>query len=190
LNFGAGSYAPIHRRVQIERKVLQFRPDLILYFAHQDETIGSLQWLSKSVSAGTDLDDSCLDDLVRVAEITPETPDGVTYIRLNDRLVPILSCIYERIVNDCREASAHLLWIYLPVPGVEDARINPGLYAKLAREAGMETLDLSDWLVGVSAAAVSLDSDHHPNAEGHRLIAARLFEALRARLGFAGQAGP
>jgi hypothetical protein len=190
LNFGAGSYAPIHRRVQIERKVLQFRPDLILYFAHQDETIGSLQWLSKSVSAGTDLEDSCLDDLVRAAEITPETPDGVTYIRLNDRLVPILSCIYQRIVNDCREASANFLWIYLPMPGVDDPRINPGLYTKLAREAGMETLDLSDWLTGVSATAVSLDSDHHPNVTGHRLIAARLFEALRGRLGLVGEAGP
>ncbi len=191
LNFGAGGYSPIHRRMQIERKVLQFRPDLILYFAHQDETIGSVQWLSKSVSAGTDLEDSCLDDLVREdAKITPETPDGVIYIRLNDRLVPILSCVYQRIVNDCREASVDLLWIYLPMPGVDDPRINPALYTKLARDAGMETLDLSDWLTGVSPTAVSLDSDHHPNAEGHRLIAARLFEVLRGRLGFVAETGP
>ena len=182
LNFGAGGFAPIHRRLQIERKVLQFRPDLILYFAHQDETVGSLQWLSRAVTGGIDLEDGCLADLVRQAGISNEIPDGIVYLRLNERLQPILSCIYQRIVKDCRAASVDLLCIYLPMPGVDDPRIKPALYMHLARDAGMEVLDLSDWLADVSASAVSLDSDHHPNPEGHRLIAERLFQALSARL--------
>jgi hypothetical protein len=183
LNFGAGSYFPIHRRVQIERTVLQFRPDLILYFAHQDELFGSVQWVSRAVSRRIDLEDSCLDDVIRRCGITRETPDGVIYARLSQQLIPVLSCIDQRIAQSCRTAATDLVWVYLPMPGVEDARINPRLLAKLAGDAGIKVLDLTDWSTGFAPTETTLsDGDHHPSALGHRLIAERLLKALQGLL--------
>ncbi|MBX3440219.1 MAG: hypothetical protein KF861_22205, partial [Planctomycetaceae bacterium] len=85
LNFGTGRHWALQRRVLVDRKVLAFEPDVLIYFAHQDEAQGPVAQLTRLVHQRIPLPYPFLDDIMAEAEITPETPPGVISVRLSDR---------------------------------------------------------------------------------------------------------
>jgi hypothetical protein len=182
VNFGTGMSDAIHRRVLIERKVFGFGPDALYYFAHQDEFLMPPRHLARLVARGTPLPYPSLADVVRRAGITPDTPWGVTSNRLQPFGRDIAVGLYRGLVRECRERGVLPVWVYLPVPGVVQVRARAADLVGAAAEAGFVTLNLEDWPGGHAPAEVKLgEKDYHANALGHRLIAGRLFEALRAR---------
>jgi hypothetical protein len=182
LNFGCGQHYPIHRRLQIEHKILPFEPDLIVYFAHQDELYSSARHLASAVYRGIDLEDSCLDDLVRRAGITVGASEALVHAAMEQHHAEILRCLYRRMVERCRAAHTELLYVYLPIPGDHDLPFDPRVCLTFAKEAGLSTVELADWWGRRAPEEVLLGPlDHHPNPLGHRLLADALEEVLRAR---------
>lgn len=183
LNFGVGRYGPVHRRLQIEHKVLPFQPDLVVYLAHQDEMYTAAKRIAPAVSHGIELEDPCLDDIVQQAGITKDTSAAMIQVKLEAFPLDILRCVNRRIVETVRDAGADLLYVYLPVPGEHDLPFDPKLCLSFAQETGFDTADLSKWEGDRPPLDVLLRAgEHHPNALGHRLIADQLEPILRERL--------
>jgi hypothetical protein len=184
LNFGVGRYSPLHRRLQIEHKVLPFRPDLIVYFAHQDELYTSAKRLGPAAYHGLDLEDSCLEAIVRGAGIEDRSSSAMLQLRIEQHPAEILDCVYRGMAEAGRSIDASLLYVYLPIPGDHDLPFDPRLCLPMAQAAGLEAMDLSGWEGDREPAEVLLNSlDHHANALGHRLLADALEPLLRERLG-------
>src|SRR5262249_55429453 len=95
LNFGTGKRFAIHRRVLLDRKVFAFSPDVVLYFAHQDELQGTTQHLAMLIERRNRLRYPCLEDVVRKAGITPDTPPGVALARLQPLGLEVVGGMYR-----------------------------------------------------------------------------------------------
>lgn len=182
LNFGVGKYTAIRRRALLEKKVIEFAPDVVLYIAHQDELQSPVFDIADLVSNGLIDDDPCLLNILVNADIDDNTPLGVIRNRMQalEPAQEILRCTYARIIADCREHSIVPVWVDLPMPGQFEIPGAPELAHDLAQQAGFPILDLTHWADGYELAEVKLHADaHHANAKGHRLIAERLLEELR-----------
>lgn len=91
-----------------------------------------------------------------------------------------MACVYRGIVEDCRRRDILPVWIYIPMPGIAAISVDTDEMLTLAREAGFVVIDLSDWAEGYEPREVKLGEEaYHANELGHRIIAERLYEALR-----------
>jgi hypothetical protein len=80
----------------------------------------------------------------------------------------------------CRERGITPVWVYLPMISSvhREDLADPG--RGYAEAAGMKTMELHKCYGGMGLEELKVsDVDHHPNQRGHRLIAARLLEAMR-----------
>jgi D-alanyl-lipoteichoic acid acyltransferase DltB (MBOAT superfamily) len=179
LNFGTGKSHAIHRLTLIERKVLAFNPDAIYYVAHQDEYLGTVRHLTMLLDRRNELP-VYLSEIVQQAGIRSETPPGQVEARLQSFAPQILRGIYADIVQQCRQRGTLPVWIYLPLPGVRDAKFESLPLMELAKESGFIVLNLAKWDAGHAPEAVKADR-YHTNALGHQLIAERLGTLLRER---------
>jgi hypothetical protein len=182
LNFGTGMSWVIHRRVLIERRVYAFEPDAIYYFAHQDELLGPVRHLAKLVARRDELPYPCLVDVVRQAGIKSGMSWGAVEARLQPFGQEIVVGMYRDLVDDCRRRSILPVWVYLPMPGIVDVPVKSSDLVSAAEEAGFVVVNMANWSEGYAPADVKLsEHDLHANALGHRVIADRLFEAMRER---------
>jgi hypothetical protein len=182
LNFGVGLSSALHRRVLVERRVFAFEPDALYYFAHQDEFDTAIRHLARVHGTGTQLPYPCLADVMRKAGITSATAWGAAEQMLRPHARELLLCIYRDLVDDCRKRGVLPVWVYLPMPGVVDVPIQSSELVGVAAEAGFVVLNLADWFDGYAPGDVKVaPANHHPNVRGHRLIAERLFAAMRKR---------
>jgi hypothetical protein len=193
LNFAVAAYSPLQRLETLRRKVMAFRPDLVIYSAttldvrlmeiHLCDLLRQrvdlkYDFVREAVArAGLDRDD------VRVDR------DGllVNKPRLKHKLSSCYWWVYDRtlgaIASECRSAGVPLAMVIIPRVGPEDA---PALRAEpvarlraLAAHHAITAFDLSDAFDRDDPATLEVASwDDHPNATGH----ARLFEALARAL--------
>lgn len=181
LNFGTGGYVALQWAAALPEKVYPFDPDAVYYVAHQGELLGSSRHLAKCVELGYPLPYPCLGEVVRRAGVTEELSWGITEVRLQPFARQILGCIYRGMADECRRQGAAPVWVYLPMPGVAGVPEDMGAtLGAIARDSGFVVIDLSGWDAGAEE-EVLLDGHHHANALGHRLLADRLFGALRAQ---------
>jgi hypothetical protein len=177
LNFAEGNYDALHAAGILREKALPFDLDAAFIVADQSE-VYSPKRLADASYLKYPLPYPCLNDVLRKAGVTDETSWGTTGILLQKRVPEVVACTYKGIVSDCRKRGVTPVWIFLPMPGFDQFPASLGeLLKNMAREAGFVVIDLSNWEEGHSNDEVMLDM-YHPNALGHRLIAARLFEAL------------
>jgi hypothetical protein len=188
LNFGTGKSFAVHRRALLDRKVWAFRPDAVLYVAHQDELYGPVPHLAGLLAHGVPLPYPCLRAAAAKAGVGPDTPEGVTLNRLRPLAVEIVAGMNAEFAAACRDRGVRPVWAYLPVPGVADAPDHAAALVRMAAAAGFETIDLSGWADGHDPKAVKAD-EHHPNRLGHRLIADRLAAESARRPGVLAPAG-
>jgi hypothetical protein len=179
LNFGGLAAFPTQRRLILEKRALAFDPDAILYVAHGIDASGSVEHLASTVAAGVRVPYPELADLVEDAGAFPFMPAVIArklLLPFADRLV---EADYRGIVALCRDRGATPLWIYLPELQEAAGDGRRTALAELARNAGFVTVDLTGVYDNRSPAALQLtEEDFHPNPEGHRIIAERLYQEL------------
>ncbi|QJW95526.1 hypothetical protein FTUN_3075 [Frigoriglobus tundricola] len=181
LNFGTGKSSAIQRLAVVERRAFGFAPDAVFYFAHQDEFIEPPRHLVRLLASGYDLP-PYLRDVARTAGLTPAMPPGEAEARLVPHATRIVSGVYRDLASVCRRRGVVPVWVYLPMPGVDEPPNLAREMSQLAQGAGFVVLDLSGWEGGRRSAEVKIgDVDPHANALGHRLIADRLEAAVRER---------
>ena len=177
LNFGSGRYYAVHRRLLLEKKILAFEPDAVIYVAHQDELrVSGL--VASAVVERRPLDDDCLENCVRNAGIKDGDSEGVVVNKMNVETFAILRCTYNRLVQTCRDRGVALQYVYLPIPGEFEYPIDPKIVIEMAQDAGMTTSDLSDWWQPIQTTAAVVPDTQHPTAAGQEMIANQLYDAL------------
>jgi hypothetical protein len=179
LNFGVGKHWAPHRLIRIQRLVLNFNPDAIYYFAHQDEFRELVGYTAQLIASRLPLPSGHLKRVLDNTDITPEMAPGAIHSRLLKLEAELLAAIYQTIVNECREQDTLPVWIYLPVPG-DAVDIQASKLITIASNAGFIVCNLSDWAETRDGLFRSPE-DHHPNAVGHQRIAAALIRMINER---------
>jgi D-alanyl-lipoteichoic acid acyltransferase DltB (MBOAT superfamily) len=179
LNFAVPAYSALQNLMVLEQKALAFQPDAVFYMAHQRDEWAAVEYLADRVSAGATLEYEALNELLGRAGVAPGMTKGEAERLLRPLGTEILLWTYGRVVEVSQAHGIVPVWIFMPT--LEDPLQEEEVahLAGLAEEAGFIVLDLSDAYENQDVDSLVVAYwDKHPNAEGHRLIAERLYEAL------------
>ena len=183
LNFAVAAYSPLQRLDTLRRKVLAFRPDLVIYSATTLDIRLMEIHLCDMLRKGVDLRYDFLREAVAASGIVDADRRMIHKHRLKAKLKPYYWGLYDqalgRIAAECRSAGVPLVMVIIPRVGKEDA---PGVRAEpvarlkaLAAHYALTVFDLSDTFDPFDPSTLEIAAwDDHPNAVGHQ----RLFQAL------------
>jgi hypothetical protein len=180
LNFSVGHYCPLQRLRALETKAFSFNPDIVFYAAHPKDEGRSIFHLARIVTTGTEIPYDYLRQVVHEAGIEGEGNSNAANRALRPYSNDIMSWTYRRIVELCRQRG--IVPVFILIPNLTDVgamgRID---HRQLAKEAGFLIVDLSDLYDNKDRASFRMsESDEHPNAAGHKLIADRLYKELKS----------
>jgi hypothetical protein len=180
LNFSVGGYTPLQRLRALETKAFSFNPDIVFYTAHPVDQGRSLYHLAKMLTRGTEIPYDYLKQVVHEAGIEGETNITKAYRALRPYGKDVMSWIYRRIVELCRQRGIVPVYVFLPEPTDVGAKEIP-THLQLAKEAGFLMVDLSDLYEDKDKPSMWVsETDRHPNAVAHKLIADRLYKELQS----------
>lgn len=179
LNFGVGKQWAPHRLVRIQRKVLGFQPDVLFYFAHQDEFKELAGQPANLIANNRELPSQHIKDVAAKAHVNSKMAAGEILSRLGQYETELLLAYYRTIVDECRSRRIIPVWIYLPIPGIPGEDPAPKLMP-IAREAGFIVYELANWATVDRDRLFPTAADYHPNALGHRLIAEALLKMVQS----------
>jgi hypothetical protein len=181
LNFAVDGYTDTQRLMVLERKVFAFQPQAVFYVGHPRDVEITPSDMGIRLRRKVAIPYEALQDIVHTAGVTEDMSPDEAKKRLKPFGRDMLAWIYRQVVDACRQRGIVPVWICLPgVAGADESQQAVGT-VRLAQEAGFVVINLADVYKHAKKDHVHLALwDWHPNARGHRLIADRLYEALRA----------
>ncbi len=192
LNFSVGGYGILQNVAVTERKVFAFTPNAVLLVIHSSEALRMTAYLTGLVRAGVEIDYPYIREKLQGAGVLRDMGEPELRRRLSPYAADLVRWSYQRIADKCHEHGSIVVGILFPEPmprrGPELSRI-----AGWASEAGIPLLSLDGAYAGHPLDSVKLPGELHLNALGHRLVADRLYQALRInderglKLGFLAQ---
>jgi len=179
LNFAMGSYSPIQQLVVLEKKACAFKPDAVFFIAHADDPDRTVLHLVERHQKGVPNPIGFAQEIERKAGIVKDTPEPDARQLLMPYRNDLTARIYRQIAEKCRKEGILPVWVFLPTLEDTTDAASSGLLA-LARQADFTILDLSGLYANKEKESLIVAAwDWHPNAQGHRLIADRLYRALQ-----------
>jgi hypothetical protein len=180
LNFSVTGYEPVRQIVMLQKKVFEFKPNVVIFAGHHGDAERCVHEVMLAVRDGIELPDARLQEIVARSKITAETPEPLMRRKLKPYTDAILSTVFDRIVALCREHGAEPCYILLPLaPGQPNNPLEVGPDLELAGKAGFNVIDLSDAYEGHPWQSLWISEfDTHPNVLGHELLAKRLYQRL------------
>lgn len=178
LNFGVSEYSPISNLIILENgRVASFKPNAILLVGHGADlmTTDHVLWGINNSAITHDYLKRAVDSVGAVK--------GLPRTELLRRLRPLERQIvvetFRRIKAIGDSIGAPVFWVYVPTPMQKPTEERERAIVEVAREAGLPVIDMRGLFAGMDEPSlVVADWDRHPNAEGHRLIAERLYQEL------------
>jgi D-alanyl-lipoteichoic acid acyltransferase DltB (MBOAT superfamily) len=181
LNFGVPGYDPPQQLVALE-KALTFSPNAVFYVATGREISRAALQIAGVVKNRVEIPYPELKEIAKKAHLEVHMDDATARRRLEPFRRDILSAVYGRIVDMSRARGVVPVWIFLPQVREGTWQDETPETVRLAEAAGFIVVDLSDVYKGEDLAAIRLaEWDQHPNARAHRLIAARIYDALQEK---------
>ncbi len=184
LNFSVGGYGPLSRLATLRGKALSFSPDIVIIVG-----VDEFEWVLTEISNALDSDfELPFPGLLRMVEeagVAGDLPPVIVEHRLRPRARELAAWVYAEYARVGREAGIRVFSAILPRP--EDVPDEAELIAEqqeMARRAGLTVLDMSDAYEGVEDHSTLWVApwDRHPNVEGHRRLADRLYRSLMPHL--------
>ncbi|MEM7205020.1 MAG: hypothetical protein AAF628_32500 [Planctomycetota bacterium] len=182
LNFAVAGYGPLQRVWSFEHRATRFSPDVVLYVAHENEVYRVKRHLASAWNRGVPLPFPELEAIYAEAGITKGMAAEAFENALEPHVRKIIEFSYRRLGEAARAAGARPAWVLLPTLEMSGDREELGWLVDLARDAGLEAIELFGVYDGHHIFDIRLaDWDYHPNVDGHRIIADRLLAELRSR---------
>jgi hypothetical protein len=179
LNFAVDGYNPLQEMRQLETKVLAFKPDAVLYFAHYGAAWRAALHLVDMAAEKIPVPYTELQDILDRAGVVA----GMSKFESEQRLQPfqneILAWTYRRMVDLCRAQGTVPVWIYLPQITERVSPESRARFEKSAAETGFVTMSLAEAFDGHEPQKIWFgEFDHHPNPFGHKLLGDLLFRKI------------
>ncbi len=181
LNFAVNGYSIVSVVEHLEHQVLPFAPHVVAVVGHPEDPGRAVYMLAKSLAMGYQPTDEYLRALLTKADINENDPRNWIERKLAPFGEDLTRWSYQRIVSIARANGAEPWLIYLPgVLQTSIGELDSGLVA-MADKAGFRTIPLFDVYSATldRSALMVAPWDAHPNADGHRLVAAALEPQLR-----------
>jgi len=175
LNFAVWAYRPIQQIKVLQEKVLPFKPNAVFYVEHPGDNRRLIVNLVEAIKQGIEPPYPYLRDVIKQAGIDSSTPEPIIRRRLKPFIDDMVAWLYRDLVRVCNEQGILPVYVSLPTvnPDQELANIEP------ARAAGFKILDLKGVYDGHKWWDLMVSKwDAHPTAEGHRLVAERLYDVM------------
>jgi hypothetical protein len=206
MNFAVESYNAVEQVGVVDQRIGRFAPHGLLYIAHETEFEKTVNSLANMVENRTDLGYDELKAVVARAGVEPGTPRTMALRQLGAHREEIIDWAYRRIAAQSVERGVLPVWVFVPMPVPGTGPCPPGsaqLFCfgnlsragaaadasdprverlfQIARDAGFVVLDLSNVYGDADLKALWIaETDGHPNATGHKMVADGLFAALRS----------
>jgi hypothetical protein len=179
LNFAVPGYRPLQQLAVLD-KAFAFGPGVVIYVATAREPDGASGYLAKAIRGRLPLPYDYLRETAHRAQIDASTDETTALRRLEAFRWELLTWLYREIAQRCREQGSRPVWVFVPqVADLDPWRQEIAQVRRIAEEAGFATIDLGNIYDGRDPREVSLaEWDNHPNAQGHRYVAERLYRAL------------
>ena len=180
LNFSSGADSILRRVTRFQKDALPFDIDLVADAAITSEAHLAVRNLREAVRARTPDMDAALLDIVRRAAVTPEMTDDAIESRLGPFAQEILRFGFQQLALTAKQNDVEVLVFVLPRVEDTDTVYSEAwdLLSNLLREVGITAINLEGVygnLNDKSSLRLAL-WDRHPNAEGHALLAERIFQ--------------
>ncbi len=180
LNFAVDNYTMAQHLYLLEQKIIDFEPDLVLMVAHANDASRSVRHLTRWVVHRETSPYPELDRLLRDAGTAKGMAEPEVQKKLFRASNTLTNWSYRRFHRKCREIGAKSVWVYLQTLDIGSNR-NRDLF-QAARNCGFDAVvDLADVYEDHDKPSLQIsESDSHPNADGHRIVGERLFDAVLA----------
>lgn len=150
--------------------------DRLIYFSHGVDDYKNLKSIIQAYQNGYKLGLPYLDSLFATLNISPEDPYYIIENALYDHRTFIISASYRAIYDICIENDIRPTWIFWPMASEHRSlTMDFEQTLVLVRDIGFDTFVLNDLYHEVHYKDIIIgDTDHHPNALGHKIMAERL----------------
>lgn len=180
LNFAVPTYSLVQEAILLENgRVGAFSPDVILLVGHPSDFRSIATYLWREVQFGRHFVDTDVAGWIDQAQITKGMSTDEAIRRLRPRQAELLQWSLRRMAVEGRRLNARLVLALIPMPADRFDPVDKAALMRAGEQAGFTTIDLEGVYESRDPDTLSLSiADRHPNAEGHRVIAAGLYEAL------------
>ncbi len=179
LNFAVGGYGPLPKLMTLELKVFAFEPDAVLYVTQAGDLEMEVHQMRLAIARDAWPPYPFVRDLLEQAGIRKGMSEAEMLRRLRPHEQALLSWVEHMVAKQCEERGVLPMWVWLP-------SLNPRAAAKPAPRPppGFVAMNLEGLFDGRDLTGLRLrDWDFHPNADGHRMIADRLYAEILERGG-------
>jgi len=181
LNFGIGGLSHVQAVFVTEHLARPYDPDLLLFTIHEPDPVFLARHLRHVLEQGVAIPYPEVARIVEQAGLHAGMSEGEALRRMEPLNDELSRASFHRLAAWGRERGIPVLAIALPIP-LEGSGARLATYIEMVQEAGLGVIDLRDiWAGQDEARMVIRPEDHHPNTEGHRILAERLYRELRAR---------
>jgi hypothetical protein len=184
LNFAYPARDALSQVVVMEKEVLEFQPDAVVYVEHPGAARRLLRNFGTRITEDIDIPYEYLQSLMQRAEVNADMPLDKVRNRLAQYSEEALLWAYERLVKTSQEQGIRPLWVHLPEPHNRYEPGDPKIAAEwaLAERAGFTTISLIDVYDAHPPEDLRVAPwDNHANELGHQLVGERLYSVFSDR---------
>jgi hypothetical protein len=184
LNFAVGAYSVIQNGAIMDEKVLLFNPDLVFYAIGSNEEGRLLMQITNLVQQQRPIRYPTLQAIIARSGVTAEMESAEIRRRVAPHVEDIIQWGFNKVASASRQHGIDPVLLYVPnldeIGGLD--RAWEAKLIQFAETAGFTVLNLEGAYDGHDKASIQLAPwDWHLGVQGHRLMADRLYEELRAR---------
>ncbi len=187
LNFAVRGHGVYQKLLILEERVFPFQPDAVFFVTYAAEFDRTAWHLSRVIRNGLSIPEPYRDVIATAlsdAGVDRTTPDEHIMIRLKPHVPGLIAFAFARMRASCLAHGVEPIIVFRPTisGAATDASLRQQLI-ELANRANVTVLDLGDAYAAVDDVRRLMVSaaDDHVNAEGHRLLADRLYDLMEDR---------
>jgi hypothetical protein len=180
LNFAVGGYWLLDQLAVLENKIVPFNPDVVLVAARAWDFRRMIQRLSHKGMREGGSPYPYLREILSKAGVDGEMPPAAALRRLVPFAGEVVFKSFVYFAEECRRQGITPVLLLVPLTTESGYGEDSAQLSQLAAQAGFTVLDLTDAYDGYDSSRIIVAPwDTHPSVLGHRLLAERLYKALK-----------